>query len=254
MTGRVAIDLNSGAASSLPGGQFVIAAGTVIENAIGGDGDDVLTGNAANNIFRGNRGNDSIDGGAGIDTAVFTGPRSGYTITVGGSTQVASKSGLEGTDTLVNVERLKFSSGNVALDVGATQSAGQTQLLLGAVLGKDLLATKKPLIGDVIDLFDSGLYSLPVLSGALMRLPIWDLLANGGQPGATNTQIASYLLMTVNKVAPDAATLAAAVTSLNSESGVTQGNFLAGLAVSPANQVQVGLVGLALTGLEYGGL
>ncbi len=79
------------------------------------------------------------------------------------------------------------------------------------------------------------------------------IAANGGQPSATSAQIANYLLTTVNKAAPDAATLAAAVTALNTETGPAQGNLLWHLAESAANQAQVGLVGLALTGLEFGG-
>ena len=120
------------------------------------------------------------------------------------------------------------------------------------MLGKDLLATKKPLVGTGIDLFDQG-YTLQQLSGAIMRLDIWGVLANGGQASATNTQIANYLLTTVNKAAPDAATLAAAVQAINTETGAAQGNFLWHLAESAANQVQVGLVGLATTGLEFVG-
>ena len=77
-----------------------------------------------------------------------------------------------------------------------------------------------------------------------MRLDIWTLLAGGN----SSDQIASYLLRTVNGVAPDAATLAAAVHTLNT--GV-QGDLLAELAVTAANQVQVGLTGLAQSGLEY---
>ena len=92
------------------------------------------------------------------------------------------------------------------------------------------------------------------LSGAVMRLDIWGILANGGQASATNAQIANYLLTTVNKAAPDAATLAAATTAINTETGAAQGNFLSVLAASAANQPQVGLVGLASTGLEFGGL
>lgn len=64
-------------------------------------------------------------------------------------------------------------------------------------------------------------------------------------------QIAGCLLATMNKTAPDAATLAATVTALNTETGVDQGNFLKHLAESTANQVQVDLIGLAATGLEF---
>ena len=218
------------------------------------DFSDTLIGNAGNNRLAGLGGNDTLDGGAGADTAVFTGLRAGYTVarTVPGPILVTDNVGGEGADTLQNIERLKFSDISLALDVGATQSAGQAQLLLGAVLGKDLLATKKPLVGTGIDLFDQG-FTLQQLSGAIMRLDIWGILANGGQASATNAQIANYLLTTVNKAAPDAATLAAATTAINTETGAAQGNFLSGLAASAANQTQVGLVGLASTGLEFGG-
>jgi serralysin len=48
-------------------GGFTIANGVVIENAIGGGGDDNLTGNAANNSIDGGAGADHMRGGAGDD-------------------------------------------------------------------------------------------------------------------------------------------------------------------------------------------
>jgi hypothetical protein len=83
-----------------------------------------------------------------------------------------------------------------------------------------------------------------------MRLPIWDVLTGKTTPGSTD--IANYLLTNVNGVAPDATTLANAVTSLNSQTDfATQGNFLWQLAQTSNNQQHVGLVGLAETGLAY---
>ncbi|MDE0005728.1 MAG: M10 family metallopeptidase C-terminal domain-containing protein, partial [Rhodospirillaceae bacterium] len=57
-------------ASSIGGlrGNMMLAAGTVIENAIGGSGDDVIIGNAEANVLAGNAGNDRLVGGAGDDT------------------------------------------------------------------------------------------------------------------------------------------------------------------------------------------
>lgn len=189
------------------------------DNLTGGNGADTLSGGAGNDTVTGVAGNDTIDGGAGTDTAVYSGSRANYLLAKTGSGfTLADTTGSEGTDTLVNVERLKFSDRGIALDTSTTQSAGQPQLLLGAVLGKDLLATKKPLVGTGIDLFDQG-FTFQQLSGAIMRLDIWGALANGGQAAATNAQIANYLLTTVNKGAPDAATLAAALTALNTETG-----------------------------------
>ena len=203
--------------------------------------------------FTGGPGNDTIDGDGGTDTITYTIGRSNFSLekTSTGFT-VTDKTGTNGTDALLNVERIKFSDGAIALDVGATQSAGQTALLLGAVLPGRLVfdASKQALLGAAIDLFDQG-YSLQTLSGAVMRLPIWDILT--GKTTPSNTDIATYLLTNVNGVTPDATTLANAVTSLNAETSfASQGNFLWHLAESATNQTHVGLVGLAATGLAYG--
>lgn len=79
----------------------------------GTNGADVLTGTQYNDTLEGDGGNDTIDGGAGTDTAVFRSPRNDYTITSlsDGSLLVAGPSTLDGTDTLKNVEILKFSDG-----------------------------------------------------------------------------------------------------------------------------------------------
>lgn len=213
--------------------------------------DRSYAGTPSADTFYAGTGNDLIDGASGIDTAVYKGNRSNFTlVNSGAGITLTDTKGFEGVDTLRSIERLKFADGSIALDTGVNQSGGQAQLLLGAVLGKELLATKKALVGVGIDLFDQG-YTFQQLSGAIMRLDIWGDLATGGKPGATNTQIANYLLSTVKKAAPDATTLAAAVSALNTETGAAQGDFLWHLAESAANQVQVGLVGLATTGLDF---
>ncbi|MEO1964785.1 M10 family metallopeptidase C-terminal domain-containing protein, partial [Hyphomonas sp.] len=47
-----------------------IARGTIIENAIGGSGNDNITGNFANNTLNGRGGNDFLNGGGGNDTLI----------------------------------------------------------------------------------------------------------------------------------------------------------------------------------------
>jgi Ca2+-binding RTX toxin-like protein len=51
-------------------GGYTIARGVVIENAIGGNGDDTITGNGAVNRLEGGSGNDRLEGGAGADTMI----------------------------------------------------------------------------------------------------------------------------------------------------------------------------------------
>ena len=86
------LDLRAESYSSLQGGRgnVGIARGTVIENAIGGTGNDTLIGNAANNTLTGNDGADRFyasggtdvyDGGAGTDTVYFTGLQAEYGVT-----------------------------------------------------------------------------------------------------------------------------------------------------------------------------
>lgn len=87
------IDLAEGASSDGGGQTFnvQIAFGALIENAIGGGGDDILIGNDSGNLLRGGGGNDALTGGfgndrmeagAGADIFVFTsaGHSSGYMI------------------------------------------------------------------------------------------------------------------------------------------------------------------------------
>ncbi|MBN8966287.1 MAG: calcium-binding protein, partial [Rhizobiales bacterium] len=79
---------------------------TSIENIRGSAFNDTLDGDDNNNMFRGAGGNDAINGGNGIDTAIFSGNRASYTLTdLGhGSVQVF---GADGTDTLIGIEKLQ---------------------------------------------------------------------------------------------------------------------------------------------------
>ncbi len=108
------IDLRQVAFSNVGGliGNVSIALGAVIENAIGGTGNDNLIGNAGDNILTGGGGNDRIEGGLGSDTVVFSGQRSAYTITWNG--QTGTVTGADGVDTLTNVEFLRFADQTIA--------------------------------------------------------------------------------------------------------------------------------------------
>lgn len=65
-----------------------------------------LHGDAGNDILRSSVGSDTLDGGSGADTAVFTGMRSAYTISLSGGVTTVSNG--EASDTVTNVERLQF--------------------------------------------------------------------------------------------------------------------------------------------------
>ncbi len=215
-------------------------------------GNEVMLGDDSGVIFRGLDGDDTIVGGLGIDTAIYNFSRSNYNITVGVSEMtITALTGTEGVDTLTSIERIQFSPtykmSEWAFDLGTDQSAGQAVLLLGAVLPGKLVFddSKERLLATVITLIDGG-YSIRDLSGAVLRLPIWDVLTGTGLP--SNSDIARYLLTNVNGQAPDAAALETATSALNTE--VVQGTWLSELALSSASQLHVDLVGLQRTGLE----
>ncbi|GGJ36564.1 S8 family serine peptidase [Neoroseomonas lacus] len=64
------INLNPNTYSSIAGSFVRIVGDNLIENAIGGDGNDLLLGNSANNELRGMRGIDTMRGGTGNDLYV----------------------------------------------------------------------------------------------------------------------------------------------------------------------------------------
>lgn len=124
-----------------------IAAGTFIENGIGGGGADVLNGNDLANVLTGLAGNDTIsglagndslyggdgndtltggagddfiDGGAGTDSCVFSGAYTFYTASWDAATScylvVDTRSGSpDGTDRVKNVESFVFSDATIAV-------------------------------------------------------------------------------------------------------------------------------------------
>ena len=114
------LDLHQGAYSNVGGltNNLAIAFGAVIENGIGGSGNDKLIGNSAANhlyggagsdMLYGGNGNDWLYGGAGSDTAVYALNQSQYSVTHSGNhVLVIAKTGGEGTDTLFGVEKLQF--------------------------------------------------------------------------------------------------------------------------------------------------
>ena len=96
-----------------------IAFDAIIENAIGGSGDDTIKGNDSSNSIEGGSGNDVIDGGKGNDTAVYKGLSSEFIIKSNDdgtiSVQDSATSELnEGLDSLTNIEYMKFSDKTIS--------------------------------------------------------------------------------------------------------------------------------------------
>ena len=92
---------------------------SLIENVVGGSGNDTLVGNRADNTITGGPGDDAINGQGGRNTAVYSGPSTdyAYTETADGSWTVTDlRAGSpDGTDSLQNIRLLKFSDTVVAI-------------------------------------------------------------------------------------------------------------------------------------------
>jgi RTX calcium-binding nonapeptide repeat (4 copies) len=105
----------------------------------GSSGAAVNTG-LGNDTIYGGTGSDTIDGGDGQDTVVYALNANNYTVTaISGAYQVAIKSGAEGTDTLRNVESLKFADQTASI---ASFVSGGTGTSASAKFWKD--NTKAP--------------------------------------------------------------------------------------------------------------
>ncbi|KAA1184427.1 matrixin family metalloprotease [Rhizobium tropici] len=93
---------------------------SLIENAIGGSGNDTIIGNAANNTLKGGAGNDWLnggagndwlDGGAGVDTATFN--FSLAQASVDYRYQAVVVKGAGAVESLVSIEKLQFTDRTV---------------------------------------------------------------------------------------------------------------------------------------------
>jgi len=96
----------------------------------GGAGADTLTGSAADDSFTGGGGDDILNGMGGTDTALYAGARNDYILArSGGGITVQHRSGTDGRDTLLNMERVAFADKTVNLEIGArAQSIAPAQL------------------------------------------------------------------------------------------------------------------------------
>lgn len=146
-----------------------IAYGAIIENAVGGSGNDTIIGNDVANILTGNAGNDSLlgglgddvliggvgadtlDGGDGIDTASYRDAIAGVSVSLLSGTGSA---GIAAGDVLISIERIEGSS------YGDTLTGGNNADWLYGLAGNDSLDG-----GAGNDWLDGGLDNDTLLGG-----------------------------------------------------------------------------------------
>ncbi len=151
VTSSVSVNLNAGSTSTIAGSSLTIGAGTSIENATSGDGNDTLTGNSQANILRGGRGqdvlngadaNDILDGGAGDD--ILTGGSGDDTLTGGlgadtlrggaGSDALDGGGGFDVADYQLAAAAVTV---NLATGIHGGEAAGDSYISIERILGSD---------------------------------------------------------------------------------------------------------------------
>jgi hypothetical protein len=218
------------------------------EILLGGEGNDVMWSGLIfgrdSQVFIGGRGNDSIDGGGGIDIAVYTGSRSDYVVQLNKNILAADQLVVsdqrigqknEGIDALKNVERLHFSDSALAFDLDG--SAGKVAKLIGAVFGAISVANKN-YVGIGLSYFDGGL-SYEGLA---------DLAINAAGV-RTAEQVVSLLWTNIVGLLPTADQARPYIDMLNSGTSIGKLGVLA--ADSLLNEANVDLVGLNSRGILF---
>ncbi len=199
-------------------------------NQTGGAGNDKLTVGAGDN---------AIDGGAGIDTAAYAGNSANYTVARGiwGYT-VTAKSGTDGKDALIDVERLQFSDGFKAIDVDGI--AGQVYRLYEAVYGRP---SDKTGMGYWMDRMEKGSSLLQVAKEFITGQPEF-VQQYGANP--TDGEFLNKLYLNILDRAPDAAGYEYWVGRIVNSS---REQILMEFSEGFENQAQV--IGTISTGIDY---
>jgi serralysin len=216
---------------------------SLIENVIGGRGNDSLIGNSAKNVLTSGAGNDRLDGAAGIDTAAYGGARATYQITRNGADfQVAGAAQTDGLDTLVKIERLRFADVSVAFDLDG--AAGMTAKLLGALFGSAFVHNPD-LVRQGLSFFDAGMSYNAAAQLAVDSALFAQLAGSHG-----NTDFINFVYRNVTGAAPTSTELAF-FTNLLESGAVTQASLAVVAAEQPLNLQNIDFVGLQQSGLDY---
>lgn len=195
-----------------------------------------------NDTIKGQPGTDFFDGGLGIDTVVYSGPQERYSITKSGNRYVVSEpTGSDDTDYLSNIERLQFSNGKVALDLGG--NAGQAARLIGALLGPSFIKDKA-LAGVVIGLVDQD-YSIESIANLGLNTSFYLALAGSTK----NEDFVNHVFRNVVGRPPEVNEQKTYVDMLNA--GTSQAALAVMAAGTEFTASQIGLTGLTSHGWDF---
>ncbi|WBS01031.1 DUF4214 domain-containing protein [Pseudoduganella sp. SL102] len=210
------------------------------DDITGTDANDALYGHAGWDLLEGKGGSDLLDGGSGIDTVWYEGDLDEYDVAVSGHRLFVNDTvGLDGSDTLVNVERLDFFDVALAFDVDGP--AGEAYRLYQTAFDRTPDQTG---LGFWIAALDGGA-SLRSVADAFVASDEFHRLY-GDNPG--NAAILTGFYANVLNRAPDAEGFAFWLDVLDKGHDTAAG-VLMGFSESAENYSQ--LVGVMQEGMAY---
>ena len=201
----------------------------------GTQGADGLIGSVAKDRLNGLGGDDHLNGGAGVDAAVYSGARSGYSIT---RTDTGLTVSGEGTDTLINIERLQFGNGGLAFDTSG--NAGQVYRLYQAAFDR---IPDTAGLSDWMRGMDQGMTLQKVATEFIVSTEFQGLY--GANP--TDAAFVNLLYQNVLNREPDTGGEAYWLDEL--DRGMTREMALIGFSESGENQAAV--IGVIQDGIEF---
>ena len=184
---------------------------------------------------------DNFDGGPGMDTVVYSGNLADYVVKPDVSgIEVKSVAATEGSDWLLNIERLQFKDKGLAFDLDG--NAGVAAKTLGLVFGADAVALPN-YVGICLDLLERQNYSPSLLMKAALNARLG---VDATDPG----KVVDFLFVQLTNAVPGAQDKANFVNLI-----VNQTYSIESLAVAASelslNPAVPTLVGLATSGLPY---
>ncbi|WP_183407291.1 DUF4214 domain-containing protein [Massilia aurea] len=202
---------------------------------------NTIAGTGGHDMLYGTRSDDFVDGGAGIDTFWLEGYRDEYAVSVkNGTITVTDLLGLDGVDTLRNVERLSFEGGDV-ISYETTGFPAEAYRLYQAAFDR---TPDKVGLGYWMGKMGDGA-SLHALADAFVHSAEFGELVG---PKASNADIVTLLYENVLDRAPDATGFAYWMDALDSKE-MTVADVLVGFSESPENQAKV--IGSLQAGYEF---
>ena len=196
-------------------------------------------GTAGNDTISGTAGNNALSGLGGTDTALYAGARASYTVAeASNGFTVTAKSGTDGLDSLIGIERIKFSDASVALDIDGV--GGQAYRLYKAAYDRapDLAG-----VGFWMSKMDQGVSLSAVAADFVTQKETTDLYGTN----SSNTTFVNLLYQHVLHRPLDQAGADFWVKGL--DNGVARGEVLKGFSESGENIAQ--LVATTHNGFEY---